>query len=55
MPWASIQQRLLFEKYKLKLIRSVKAENAIRKASRANASKGEDQNFFQIVNSNPNP
>jgi len=29
-------------------------ENAIRQALRVNASEGEDHNFFQIVNSNPN-
>ena len=54
MPRASTRQGLLFRKYKRKLIRSVNAENAVRQASRANASKGEDYNFFQIVNSNPN-
>ena len=31
-------------------IGSVNAENAVRQASRANASEGEDHNFFQIVN-----
>jgi len=30
-------------------------KNAVRQASRAIASEGEDHNFFQIVNSNPNP
>jgi len=30
------------------------SENALRKASRAIVSAGEDHNFFQIVNSNPN-
>jgi len=34
---------------------SSNAENAVRQASRANVSEGEDHNFFQIVNSNPNP
>ncbi|KAG4089081.1 hypothetical protein H8356DRAFT_1432309 [Neocallimastix lanati (nom. inval.)] len=38
-----------------KLTRSVNAENAVRQASRANASEGKDHNFFQIDNSNPNP
>ncbi|KAG4081335.1 hypothetical protein H8356DRAFT_1338456 [Neocallimastix lanati (nom. inval.)] len=37
------------------IISNVNAENAVRPASRANASEGEDHNFFQIVNSNPNP
>jgi len=27
----------------------------LKQASRANASEGKDHNFFQIVNSNPNP
>jgi len=52
---ASTRQGLLFRKYKSKLTRSVNAENAVRQASRANASEGEDHNFFQIVNLNPNP
>ncbi|KAG4081558.1 hypothetical protein H8356DRAFT_1335177, partial [Neocallimastix lanati (nom. inval.)] len=55
MPQASIRQGLLFRKYKRKLTRSVNAENAVRQASKANASEGEDHNFFQIDNSNPNP
>jgi len=55
MPRTSIRQRLLFRRYKHKLTRSVIAENAVRKASRANDSEGEDHNFFQIINSNPNP
>ena len=52
---ASTRQRLLFRKYNRKLTKSVNAENEVRQASRANASEGEDHNFFQIVNSNPNP
>ena len=56
MPRASTQQGLLFRKYKHKLTRSVNAKNAVRQASRANASEGgEDHHFFPIVNSNPNP
>ena len=55
MPQASIRQGLPFRKYKRKLTRSVNAENAVRQASKANASEGEDHNFFQIDNSNPNP
>ncbi|KAG4100708.1 hypothetical protein H8356DRAFT_1422798 [Neocallimastix lanati (nom. inval.)] len=43
-----IRQGLLFQKYKLN------TENAVRQASIANASKGEDHNFFQTVNSNFN-
>jgi len=54
-PRASTRQELLFRKYKRKLTRSVNAENAVGQASRANASEGEDHNFFQIDNSNPNP
>ena len=54
MPLASTRQGLLFRKYKCKLTRSINAENAVRQASRANSSEGEDHNFFQIVNSNPN-
>ena len=54
MPRASARQGLLFRKYKFKQTRSVNAENAVRQASRANASEGEDHNFFQIDNSNPN-
>jgi len=53
MPRASTRQGLLFRKYKRKLTRSVNAENAVRQVSRANATEGEDHNFFQIVNSNP--
>jgi len=30
-------------------------ENAVRQANGANASEVEDHNFFQVVNSNPNP
>jgi len=45
MPRASAWQGLLFRKYKRKLTRSVNTE---RQASRANASEGEDHNFFQI-------
>ncbi|KAG4106988.1 hypothetical protein H8356DRAFT_1417262 [Neocallimastix lanati (nom. inval.)] len=48
MPRASTRQGLLFRKYKRKLTRSVNAENAVRQASRTNASEGEDHNFFQI-------
>ena len=55
MPRSSTQQGLLFLKYKRKLTRSVNAENAVRQANRANASKGKDHNFFQIDNSNLNP
>ena len=55
MPRVSTRQGLLFQKYKRKLTRSVNAKNAVRQASRANASEGKDHNFFQIVNSNPNP
>jgi len=54
MPRASTRQGLLFRKYKRKLTRSVNAENAVRQASRTNSSEGEDHNFFQIDNSNPN-
>jgi len=55
MPRADIRQGLLFRRYKRKLVRSANAENAVRQTNRVNASKGEDHNFFQIVNSNPNP
>jgi len=55
MPQASTRQGLLFRKYKCKLTRSVNSEKEVRQASRANASEGEDHNFFQIVISNPNP
>jgi len=55
MPRASIQQGYYSHGYKLKLTRSVNAENAVKQTSRANASEGEDHNFFQIVNSKPNP
>ena len=55
MPLTSTRQGLLFRKYKRKLTRSVKAENAVRQASRANASEREDHNFFQIIYLNPNP
>ena len=50
MPRTSTRQGLLFRKYECKLTRSVNAENAVRQANRANASEGEDHNFFQIVN-----
>jgi hypothetical protein len=51
----SSRQGLLFPKDKHKLTKSFNAENEIRQVSRANASVGEDHNFFQIVNSSPNP
>jgi len=35
--------------------RSINAENPVRKATMASASKGEDYNFFQIINLSPNP
>jgi len=54
MPRSSTRQELLFRKYKRKLTRNVNAENTVRQASSAKASKGEDHNFFQIVNPNPN-
>jgi len=54
LPLASTRQGLLFRRYKRKLTRSVNAENTVRQSSRANASEGEDHNFFQIVNSNLN-
>jgi len=38
-----------------KLTRIVNTENSVRQTSRTNASSGEDHNFFQVVNSNPNP
>ena len=53
-PRARTQQGLLFRKNKSILTRSVNAENAVRQASRANASEVDDHNFFQIVNSNLN-
>ena len=55
MPRVSTRQGLLFRKYKRKLTSSVNDENAVRQASRAYASEGEDHNFFQIDNSNSNP
>jgi len=48
MPKASTRQGLQFQRYKQKLARSVNDENAVRQAIRANASEGEDYNFFQI-------
>jgi len=50
----SSRQGLLFPKDKHKLTKSFNAENEIRQVSRANASEGEDHNFFQIVHLNPN-
>jgi len=55
MPRACTGQGLLFRRYKPKLIRRVNTEKSVRQANRANVSEGEDQNFFQIVNLNPNP
>jgi len=49
MPWDSTRQGLLFRKYKRKLTRSANAKNAVRQASRANASEGEVHNFFQFL------
>ena len=46
MPKASTRQGLLFRRYKCKLTRSVNADNAVRQASRATASEGDDDNFF---------
>ena len=54
MPRASTRQGLLFRLNQCKLTRRVNTKNALRLASRANDSEGEDHNFFQIVNSNPN-
>jgi len=54
MSRASTRKGLLCRKYKHKLTRSVNAENAVRQASRANASEVKDHNFFQIFNSYPN-
>jgi len=52
MTRVSTRQGLLLRRYKHKLTRSVNDENTIRLASRAIALlKGEDHNFFQIVNS----
>jgi len=39
----------------IKMERSINAENPVRKATMASASKGEDYNFFQIINLSPNP
>ena len=56
MPRASTRQGLLFRRYKRKLTSGVNAEKCSKdRLSRANASEGEDHNFFQIDNSNPNP
>ena len=52
---ASIRQGLLFRRYRRKLTSNVNAENSLRQGNRINASEGEDHNFFQKVNSNPNP
>ena len=49
LPWDSTRQGLLFRKYKRKLTRSANAKNAVRQASRANASEGEVHNFFQFL------
>ena len=46
IPRASTRQGLIYQQYKYKLTRSVNAENAVRQASRANVSEGEDHNFF---------
>jgi hypothetical protein len=50
MTTASIRQGILFRRYKLKLTRTINAESIVRQVSRARR-----RNFFQIVNSNPNP
>jgi hypothetical protein len=52
MARASTGQGLLFRRYKCKLTSSVNTGNAVKQA---NTSEGEEHNFFQIVNSNPNP
>jgi len=46
MSLTNTRQGLLFRKYKHKLTRSVNAENAVRQASRANASEWENHNFL---------
>jgi len=33
----------------------VNVENEVKQANRVNTSEGEEHNFFQIVNSYPNP
>jgi len=35
--------------------RSINTDNAVRQVRRAKSSEGNSHNFFQIVNSNPNP
>ena len=46
---------MLFRRYKHKLTSNINVENAVKQASRTNASEREDDNFFQIVSSNSNP
>ena len=55
MPRDSTRHGLLFQWYKYKLTRNIIAENEVRQTSRANVFSGENHNFFQIANSNPNP
>jgi len=50
----STQQELIFWHYKHKLTRSVNNENLVNQTIKANASEGEDRNFFQIDNSSSN-
>ena len=49
MPRASTQQGLLFRKYKCILTRRVNAKKCSKAGSRANVSKGEVHNIFQVV------
>ena len=55
MPRANARQGLQFREYKHTLTMNVNSENVVRQANRANASEGEDYNFFQIFNSSPYP
>ena len=48
IPIVNEQKRLLFDKYKLEHTKSVKADNPVRQASRANATN-RDHNFYLEV------
>jgi len=45
----------LFYYLNIYLFLRVNVKNAVRQASRVNTSEVENHNFFQTVNSNPNP
>ncbi|KAG4096855.1 hypothetical protein H8356DRAFT_1348396 [Neocallimastix lanati (nom. inval.)] len=55
MPFLVRSADLFTEIMNRAITRNINVENAVKQASRTNASEREDDNFFQIVSSNSNP